>query len=340
MKLSIREYSNERFGSLDAASIGSISYCLIDDIARLTGKDIHEVRDIFPTSWIITTTTGETFVKISALRSLDPEKFEGSLLGGWLDEIERDLFADYAAGHCLAGEAAQTKEVPPELLGVNLRRLHDVIGGGVDFATFMDGIRKVNDSDQDVPYSHILVLSDGQWILSLDLALRLTAEGHSFGHRMARIPIIEAVFGEHTRETLDDAMKLVARMLPDQDDRLDLRMIYEFLSENRPYHVWEAEQNKEFNRAWANESAHFPPHAFNHENQNENQPVRVRSASVRARQKSQSGERTHARRAMLKRQNNINLDGMCGKSANNVPPAQDLGRSMLLPLSEAPYHQN
>jgi phage anti-repressor protein len=125
------------------------------------------------------------------------------------------------------------------ILTIPALKLHALVGGNLGFSEFFR-IAVVTSFQRIEPGYGYGLREDGQNTLSLKLALALAQRSGDFVGLMTRLPLLEAISGEHSQKTLDQSLELCAELIPDPQGLVRLRKLHQFLVVREPFSLWSA----------------------------------------------------------------------------------------------------
>jgi len=247
----LKSFTHPEIGTLRAVRIGRRAWLSLDDLGRIIGISQVAITDRYAHNgdWQVTLDTGETLVTDLAVTLLLRHKDDPLLI--WIrDVIKIDLFSDFnEADHpveCL-------DEDPALRVSASAIRLHRIFGMNVKYPAWVKQMSRhmdnnfslyVEPKDNDCTCDRNGCYCD--YDVSLELALWIALYDPSFGGRIARIVILEALADEHDQQSLDAALDLCIGLLPDDRNQIDAWRFHEFLGVKRPFARWIAKPMKDF----------------------------------------------------------------------------------------------
>jgi phage anti-repressor protein len=255
MKPRLKMYTHPDFGNLRlrATRIGRQDWYSLTDLSGILQTTPDEITRRYSHEWQMTLDTGETLVTDLAISLLFRLEYEGNALLIWIrDVIKKDLFADFIP------EDHPWEDPRDEIvsdIALSAKQLHKIFGRGVRYYPWVSRKSRIGGQDsshlrfyvepKEDDSGHFDVYRD-DYNVSLELALRIALDDCSFGGRLARIVILEAIAGEHTQESLDAAIELCTGLIPDDKNQIDARLFHKFLGVKTPFDPWIAKPMKDF----------------------------------------------------------------------------------------------
>jgi len=256
-KLTYKTYSHPTWGNLHTAraadasidtdnltgtrtSSGDYAWFRKDDIMRLSGIEDAEID-----SWhafIMTDSNGDEYVSWQILSYIFLRPTDKGTLDAWvLKEVGYDLLFNLGPSH--------VTEPEPDPV-VSAQQLHAVLYIMDDFDTWADKVSLAGNTEGADKKAHLCT----KWhppfkfwghdmAIPLDLAFSIARDEPSFSGTLASIPIIEAMAGDHTQESLNELIELGMRLIVPEvgHHQIDTRLLHEFLEVKQPYLTWIAD---------------------------------------------------------------------------------------------------
>ena len=208
----------------------------LDDISYLTGQDDREISGNWSASFL-TEINGNEYISGNPIMCIFTRPAEDGSLDSW---VRQDVLFNLLYNR----DSRPVKEPGPDCaIVISVQRLLALVGSTVDW--LLDGVQEIEGSireDDDYYLDPQSVrefgFDEAAIDIPLELALRVAQSRKSFGGMLATIPILEALVGDHSQDSLDDALDSCIGLLPNSRHQVDARRLHEFLGVKKFFIPW------------------------------------------------------------------------------------------------------